>query len=186
MSECSEGQRLSGALSGFHGPGLVVVPLRLRWEFPEPVWVRRCGSTCLCFFFKLHLTLKKKKDMKYHNAQSVLLPFWEKVFGCCSSGQVTFQTGTKRDSRRRQHHTFFWYGHIFLFCAVFYLFFFVFSFHCCTTGTASERLWWGSSNETSVRIFIVILIVVIAFPGLILETIFSAISKNTVFAPLLF
>lgn len=36
MSECSEGQRESGAISGFHGPGLAVVPLMLHWKFPEP------------------------------------------------------------------------------------------------------------------------------------------------------
>lgn len=37
VSECSEGQRVSGAISGFHGPGLAVVPLMLHWEFPEPL-----------------------------------------------------------------------------------------------------------------------------------------------------
>ena len=36
MSECSEGHRVSGAISGFHGPGLAVVPLMLHREFPEP------------------------------------------------------------------------------------------------------------------------------------------------------
>lgn len=50
MSECSEVQRVSEAVSGFRGPGLAVVPLTLHWEFPEP-WVQKMWSTCLCFFF---------------------------------------------------------------------------------------------------------------------------------------
>lgn len=36
VSECSDGHRVSGAFSGFHGPGLVVAPLALQREFPEP------------------------------------------------------------------------------------------------------------------------------------------------------
>lgn len=128
--------------------------------------------------------------MKYHNAQSVLLPFWEND---PSLWLLLFRPSYLPDwdkARQQAEATphFFWYGHIFLFCAVFYFFSLCFCFLCCTTGTASERLWWGSSNETSVhltlniaimmRIFIVILIVVIAFAGLILETIFSAIFQT--------
>lgn len=56
MSECSEGQRVSGAVSGFHGPGLAVVPLMLHWELPEPFSL---GSedvvehVCASFFLQL-------------------------------------------------------------------------------------------------------------------------------------
>lgn len=136
MSECSESQRLSGALSGFHGPGLVVVPLRLRWEFPEPVRVRRCGQR-VCASFLTSLNSEKKKDMKYHNAQSVLLPFWKND---PSLWLLLFRPSYLPDwdkARQQAEATphFFWYGHIFLFCAVFLFFFFVFCFHCCTTGT---------------------------------------------------
>lgn len=125
MSECSEGQRLSGALSGFHWPGLVVVPLRLRWEFPEPVRVRRCGQrVCASFLTSLN-SEKKKKDMKYHNAQSVLLPFWKND---PSLWLLLFRPSYLPDwdkARQQAEATphFFWYGHIFLFCAVFYFFF---------------------------------------------------------------
>ena len=31
VSECSEGQKVSEVISGFHEPGLAVVPLMLHW-----------------------------------------------------------------------------------------------------------------------------------------------------------
>lgn len=62
VSECSDGQRVSGAFSGFHGPGLVVAPLALQREFPEPCSLGSedvVGVSVLLFFFPSHSTLEK-------------------------------------------------------------------------------------------------------------------------------
>lgn len=112
-----------------------------------------------------------------------------KFFGCCSSGQVTFQTGTKRDSRRRQHHTFFlWYGHMFFFCAVFYFFPLCFLFtaarleplqNVCDEALPMTllciSLWISPSWWEYLLLFWSLSLL---FAGLILETIFSAIVKT--------
>lgn len=129
--------------------------------------------------------------MKYHNAQSVLLPFWKND---PSLWLLLFRPSYLPDwDKARQQaeatpHFFLVWTHIFVLCRIFIFFCLCFVFTAAQLEHASEHLWWGSSNETSVhltlniailmRIFIVILIVVIAFAGLILETIFLAIFKT--------
>lgn len=127
MSECSEGQRVSGGMSGFHGPELLVVPLRLHWEFPEPIWFRWCGQHVCAFY--LHLTLKGKKTCPPFRSGRTT-----KIFGSCSSGQVSFKTSIR---------SILVWTHVFVLCCIFSFFFFffiVFCFHCCTTGSASETV----------------------------------------------
>lgn len=65
VSECSEGLRVSGAVGGFHGPGLAVVPLALHQEFHEPAstWARKMRSTCLCVFFFPSLNFGEKNKL---------------------------------------------------------------------------------------------------------------------------
>lgn len=64
MSECSEGLRVSGAVGGFHGPGLAVVPLALHQEFHGPAF--NLGSedvvdmSVLLFFFLPSLNFGEK------------------------------------------------------------------------------------------------------------------------------
>lgn len=136
MSESSEGQRVSGAICGFRGPGLVVVPLRLHWEFLEPIWLRRCGQH-VCASFFLHLTLVNNMTIITRGPSFLLPGRTTGICGCCSSSQVTFQTRRKHHSMKDRHDTV-WCGHRFFFCAVLFLLLLCFWFHCCTLGTASQ------------------------------------------------
>lgn len=138
MSESSEGQRLSGAIGGFRGPGLVVVPLRLHWEFLEPIWLRRCGQH-VCASFFLHLTLVKNMTIVTRDPSSPLPGRTTGICGCGSSSQVALQTRRERGSIKDPRDPSVG-AQIFLLCCTFFFLLLCFWFHCCTFGTASQSL----------------------------------------------
>lgn len=170
MSESSGGRRVSGAISGFHAPGLVVVPLKLHSEFLEPNRLRRCGQH-VCASFFLHLTLAKNMTILKHGPSSPLPGRTPGICGCCSSSQVTFQTRRKRDSIKDQHYTV-WFVHRFFFCAVFSFFRLCFWFHRCGRELLHKvfvkilstlRVHLTLNITTIIGRFTVILIVIFAF-----------------------
>lgn len=102
MSECSEGQSESGAINGFHGPGLAVVPLMLHWRFPEPFsGFSEDVVDMSVLLFSLNSTLEKN-EITFERCVLPVSREEQLELLAASISQVTFQKRCK--SIRHQFH----------------------------------------------------------------------------------